>query len=314
MTLTHIDSLFFQGNNILLDTFSTLGSTLSFSLFLFSSAYIYGVKIQKGKEDTPKQLLERVLKIYLVYLLLAIVIQYTFTQELTLSSVASIATLTVVPEFTEFLIAFILFALLTKILFRPLQKLQSKPVILILIAVGIFLLSQYIYPYISQMEYPTTVRVVIENIVGYRAEHRFPLTFYFIVYITGILFSNKANTKLVVNTFLLSTLLIFLLRIFDISSWYRWPPSILFISYGISFISFMLLIKRVLPFKNKLFSTIFVNIGKYPLEQFFISTLLIFLLFLFIGGEKSLLETNVINISILTILVVYPLILHKEMV
>lgn len=311
MTITHVNSVYYRGDNPVLEMFTTLGSTVCFSIFLFCSAYISGIRIEQGKDDPLMKVLTRIFRIYIVYFVLAILIQYAQTRSLSIQTVVDISIFKLVPEFADFLIAFILFSFLAKIFFKPFQYLQQKPFLLLSISILLFVISQQIYPYISQMSFPTGIQILVENVIGYQQLHRFPITFYFIIFSLGIVLSKENSTTSIRYTFLISTLLVFLLRLFDISQWERWPPSILFLTYGISFISLTLLLTRMFDLKNKLL-TLFSNTGRYPLDQLFLSTLMIFLLFLVIGGEKTAFQTVILNISILLVLFLHPIVVHRK--
>lgn len=315
MTITHVNALLYTGNSPILDIFTTAGATLCFSIFLFCSAYIVGFRILNNIPLDIKNILKRVLEIYIVYIVLGLFITFVLKNTLTLSSVIDIVLLKYVPEFTEFLIAFIIFAFIPLLFYKQIKLLISKPLSFVLITSLIFLIGLVIYGYISKNSYPDILKIPLENIFGYKGLHRFPLTFYLPIYTFGILLSKYNSKKILILITTISILLFVTLRIFNLSSWYRWPPSTLFLLYGYIYIPLILLICRLIKrYISKGFLKIFTNMGKFPLEQFFLSTFFVFIArYLFLPSSNTLLSIT-INILILTLLSLHPIVFHRKMV
>lgn len=305
MTITHINAVFYTGNNPLLTFFTTLGATICFSIFLFTSSYAIGLGFSKDKAITLKKTMRRVFQIYLVYLVLAILIEFSLTTDLTISKILNITTLNYLPEFSEFLIAFITFALLSYIFQKQIKLLIKKPLLLLSISVIVYIIGNTLHAITSLHTYPDIVRIIFENLFGYKDLHRFPIFQYLPIYSLGLILStNKKYTKYILIT---TTILLISSLFLNLSGWYRWPPSMEFLSYGAIYLSSLLIINN----KYKLPS---ISIGQYPLEQFFISTLLIFSLRIFLPPSGSVYLTILINIIIISLLFAHPIVFHRKMV
>jgi len=315
MTITHVNALLYTGNNLILDIFTTAGATLCFSIFLFCSAYVIGVKIQNNESINLKNILKRALEIYLVYLILGVFITFVLTRSINIYNVIDIALLKNIPEFTEFLIAFIFFSFLPLLFYKQIKHLISKPLLCVLVTSLIFIIGLIVYGYISNKSFPDIVKIPLENIFGYKSLHRFPLTFYLPIYTFGILLSKYNSKKMLIFITIIAILLVFTLRIFNLSSWYRWPPSTLFLLYGFIYIPSILLMCRLIKkWLSKRFFKIFANMGRFPLEQFFLSTFLVFLSrYIFLPSSNELLSI-LINILILALLLLHPIVFHRKMV
>lgn len=315
MTITHVNALLYLGDNPILDIFTTAGATLCFSIFLFCSAYVTGLKIQKGGSFTIRDTLNRALEIYMVYVVLGIFVTFVINGSMNFDMINKIVLLNYIPEFTEFLIAFILFSFVPLLFSKQLKYLLNKPLILILVTILIYILGSVVYTQISKYTYPDATRILLENIFGYKSLHRFPLTYYLPIYSLGIFLSvyNKRNMLIAV---LISSLAFFsILHAFQLSHWYRWPPSTLFLLYGFIFIPLILLVYRQFEkFLSKGIIKIFTNIGMYPLEQFFLSTFFVFLAKAFLQPSNTEIISITVNFIILSLLTLHPIVFHRKMV
>lgn len=315
MTITHVNSVLYIGKNPVLDVFTTIGAAISFSIFLFSSAFISGIKIQKKETLSIKNTLKRVFEIYIVYLLLGILVSSVLEESFSLTKIVDIALLKYIPQFTEFLIAFIVFSFVSLIFQKQIRYLISKPFIFIFITIFIYMLGDLVYVVISKNTYPDFIRIIFENIFGYQSLHRFPFTYYLPLFTLGILLSKYKSNKVLIYTFLTSLFIFLILYIFKLSSWNRWPPSIMFLSYGFLYIPFVLFIYR--KFQKILFNkflAFFTRIGRYPLEQLFLSTFLLFVLRALIQPTTNEIVSILVNIFILITLLLYPIVFHRKMV
>ncbi len=315
MVITHVNALLYSGKNSILDIFTTAGVTLCFSTFLFCSAYIDGLKIEKGKDFNIKKVLKRIFNIYIVYVLCGIFVTLVFQEGITIDQILNIIILNYVPEFTEFLIAFILFSFLPLIFSKQIKQLLSKPLLLVFLTISIYFLGSLISSELSKYSLPNYIRILVENIFGYQNQHRFPIIPYLPIYSFGILLSKYKSNRILFKTLVISLLLFFLLYFFKLSHWYRWPPSVLFLFYSFAYIPLILLIFR--KFERTLSKSIFklfTNVGKYPLEQFALSTLLVFTAKAFIPSTGNEFVSILVNIIILGFLTAYPIVFYRKMV
>ncbi|MDY0096824.1 MAG: OpgC domain-containing protein [Candidatus Dojkabacteria bacterium] len=315
MTITHVNTLLYLGKNPILDIFTTAGVTLCFSIFLFSSAYLNGLKIQKDIKFKLKDTLNRVLEIYMVYVILGIFITFILDSGISFSKITDIVLLRNIPTFTEFLIAFIIFSFVPLIFSKQIKYLISKPFWLILITILIYILGSIVYTEISKYTYTDSIRILLENIFGYKSVHIFPLTYYLPIYSLGILISKYNSGKILTMVLISSITLFAVLLSFNLSHWYRWPPSPLFLLYTFIYIPVIILIyRRFINFLSKGIFKLFTNIGKYPLDQFFLSTLFVFLAVYFFKASINPLLSILVNLGIFSLLLLHPIVFRRKMV
>ncbi len=315
MTITHVNALLYLGKNPILDIFTTAGATLCFSIFLFSSAYVNGLKILKDGSFKLKETLNRVLEIYMVYVILGILVTFVLEDGITFDRINNIVLLNHIPAFTEFLIAFIIFSFVPLLFSKQIKYLMSKPLWLILITVLIYILGSIVYTQISKYTYPDPIRILLENIFGYKSVHIFPLTYYFPIYSFGIFLSKYKKDSMLVIILIFAITLFGVLLSLKLSSWYRWPPSPLFLLYAFIYIPLIMLIYR--RFKNILSKGIFrlfTNMGRYPLDQFFISTFFVFLAVFVLEPTINPFLSIFVNLGIFCLLLLHPIVFRRKMV
>ena len=315
MTITHVNALLYLGNNPILDFFTTAGATLCFSIFLFCSAYVTGLKIQKGSSFTIKDTLNRALEIYMVYVVLGIFVTFVLKGSIDFDIINNIVLLNYVPEFTEFLIAFVLFSFIPLFFSKQQKYLLNNPLILTIITLSIYILGTFVYTQISKYTYPEIVRIPLENIFGYQSLHRFPLTYYLPIYSLGIFLSMYRKRNMLIAVLISSFTLFIVLYSLKLSHWNRWPPSILFLLYGFIYIPLILLVYREFKkFFSKGIFKMFTNIGMYPLEQFFLSTFFVFVAKAFLNPSNTEILSIIVNFLILALLILHPIVFYRKMV
>jgi hypothetical protein len=315
MVITHINALFYTGDSFILDIFTTAGATLCFSIFLFCTGYTNGLKILEEKKFLLSKTLKRVLEIYVIYILCAVFVSLVLNEGITLKEILNISVFNYVPGFTEFLIAFILFSFLPLLFSKQIKYLLQRPLILISISLLVYFVGIWIYNWVSEKQLPDALRIIAENLFGYPGKNRFPLLPYFPIYSFGLILSKYKKNSILVKTILISSFLFTFLYIFKLSHWHRWPPSFLFLTYALIYIPVVLLLYRKFKkfFTKKPFN-LFTQTGKYPLEQFALSTLLIFILKAFIQPTGSEIVAVFLNILVLGILLIYPIVFRPKMV
>jgi len=315
MTITHVNALYYQGENEIMHFFTTIGATICFSIFLFCTSYIIGLKIKKGEEISKRKILDKSLKTYLVYILISVLVLITYYKQFSIKDLFSIIFIINPPEFAEFLISLSLFSLLTILLIKPLKKLIERPFLIIFFTILLLLLGNILYKVTTEMVFIAPIQILIENLWGYSNLHRFPILFYLPIYIFGILLAQYPFQKIKLLLSTVSILVILFLTVFNLSSWYRWPPSILFLTYGVGYISLIMYIsKRYFNnYRNNILKII-ARIGKYPLHQFVLSTILIFLPLLFVQPSNGVLTALTINFLVILTISLYPIVFRREMV
>lgn len=312
MTITHVNAVYYLGSNSIMNFFTTIGATVCFSVFLFCSAYIVGLRIKEGKEISNKNLLEKSFKLYLVYIVISLLVTLTYYKEFSLQKILEVILLINPPEFAEFLISLAIFTILTILLKKTLKKLQGKGIILILLAIFSFIIGNILYLITTDLSFTPTLQIFIENAWGYSNLHRFPILMYLPIYLFGILLSQYPSKMNLLISLQLSASLIVILNIFNLSNWHRWPPSVLFLTYGVGYISLVLYMFKRYP-DSRIFNSI-AQMGKYPLEQFLLSTSLIFLPLLLIQPNSNIYTALVLNFLVILSLALHPIVFHRKMV
>ena len=310
MTITHINAVYYTGFNPILDFLTTAGATICFSIFLFCSAYVTGISIQEGKVLNIEKTLIRSFKIYLTYILISFLIIISLNKALSVKNITGIILITNPPEFSEFLVSLALFSLLTILIYKPIQLLKGNLLPFVIFSIAIFITGILMYQVTTNIILVGWKQLLVENLFGYKDLHRFPIFFYFPIYTFGILLSYLKKENLLIYISLFFFILITVFNVFNLSSWHRWPPSILFLSYGFAYIPFILFMFK----ENILRINLLNRIGEVPLEQFILSTVLVFLPFIFIGQTESTSITVLINILALSILVLEPIVIHRNVV
>lgn len=294
MILAHTIN-FFGGRNQLLYILEHICVVVSFSAFLFASggssffAYL--------KMSDFSKIPGRIFKLIIIYYITATIVYLGTTSARSFAGIGEILIFKALPEYTEYIVAFILFSI-SILALKPLWNsfINKHPFVIGLILVLTYIIG-YSMSFINFHNYPGNLLYLIS---GHTDIYRFPILQYFPIFISGILYSkylyennNQLNLFWVILPLLIISIFLFPLKN---QSWdNRWPPSLIFINIGIIY-SIMIvifanrfrlnnLIERVIEFFAKRILSIFVLhiiilIGfSYFIDkqQAFISILLIYL-------------------------------------
>lgn len=274
MSFVHINSLIYTGKG-LLDTVTYLGATVCFSIFLFSIGYIQGKKITEGKELTWKNVLKSSLQVYIPYLILGFISTLIFKPDFVVLDILKMAIFAYLPNYVEFLVAFIFYYLFMKIVYKPLKRYIDNVYVLIMVAILSFGISLIL----SKINVTNPILLWLQtHLIGSKetAVHSFPLLSYMPVYISALLLSKYGNKLTYAYVFSSSFLILVLLEAFGARQWYRWPPSLPFILYGILFISLLMFLFEFVK-ESKLLEKVTL-MGRYPMLSLIYLTAVAFLL------------------------------------
>ena len=138
---------------------------------------------------------------------------------------------------------------------KPLQKHIIKPYLLIEISILLFIVGSIL----STFELSNSVLIWLQkHLVGSQnGTHVFPILQYMPIYVMGILFAKYRSKIVYFWVFSLSFLLLVILMALGAPGWYRWPPSLNFLLYGVIFISLLMFAfqfvkrNRIIDFFNK---------------------------------------------------------------
>lgn len=233
MSFVHVNSLLFVKPFGVLDDLTFIGSTVCFVTFLLAFSFLQGKKLLAGKIDSWRKIFTKISLLYLWYIVLGIFSTLLHNGDITLPQVIEIVLLRNLPLYVEFLIAFIWFTIFIKIFGKTIIKLFNYPYILFIFSLVIYTLGMFLF----NIEVNSNLLVWLKmHLVGNLDTHVFPVFQYMPVYILGILMAKHGNRKKYLGFAILCVCILIVLSVFNLSVWYRWPPSILYLVEGILFV------------------------------------------------------------------------------
>ncbi|MBT3817458.1 MAG: DUF1624 domain-containing protein [Candidatus Magasanikbacteria bacterium] len=312
MLITHINAVFLKDYNLFLDKLTWFGATICFSTFLFCFAFIYGLKISKHTLNKKRQI-KRALQILVIYYISAFFAAFFLYGHLRPDEIFDIVILKHIPLYTEFILAFVFYIILVILIEKPLKKAIKYPIPLLLFSIGIYLLSSLLYT----IETSPQLLITLKNLfVGHEAHHTFGVLSYFPIFILGFLSGaikkKKYKKKFLISLFAISTISLIFLRVTGLSVWYRWPPSTLFLLYGISYAFFIGIsysyIKKI-TYLNKYF----IHLGKNALHIFLLNIIVI-LGFSFLVDYEKYPTQRLLFIHLVFLIIISAIVISYEKV
>lgn len=309
MIITHVIALLYdhKSQNPLIENIGLIGGTASFSAFLFISgisAYFSYLRFSEQQDIELKRksakLFGRSLKILLVYYVLSFASLFALTSVFSfppstswIETISKTTFFLILPEFAEFLITLVFFAI-TLAPFRKIYKfLLSNAFLGIILAVAVYSVGGIIYRIDLSNDSANTIKALF---VGHEGLHTFPILLYFPVYLFGLYFGqflyNTTSRRKVFRVVLLWTVFFmsFTIQSFFASKYIdsslfeisaneggRFPPGLGFLSFSLSitfggFLALLILRKAMPPFIKALFHFM----GTNALDLFFFHTILLF--------------------------------------
>lgn len=239
MSFVHVNSLLFVEPFGILDDLTFIGSTVCFVAFLFSFSFLQGKKLLAGKTDSWRRIFKKIFQLYICYLLLGALSILLHNEGITLSQIIEIGLLKSLPLYVEFLIAFVWLTIFIKIFGKAIIKLFKYPYILFIFSLVIYALGVFLY----NIELHGALLIWFKmHLVGNLDTHIFPLFQYMPVYVLGILMAKYGSQKKYLGFSILFVCILIILTVFNLSVWYRWPPSILYLIEGMLFVFIFLYI------------------------------------------------------------------------
>lgn len=290
MVITHTNALFynFDGHGWL-GFFTWLGATVCFTTFLFCSGSVYGMKFKdKNHVITFRKLWQRLTYIITGYYVTAFAVVILGNQAIpSFDEIIKVLFFIEVPIFTEFILAFALADILIFILQRILHRSLVKPYLLLIITILISLFAWVLYNIDFKIEILNAYKSLL---VGHEGLHRFGILTYFPVLAVGLLWGYW-NSKLRERSIVLVAVLAALAAFIIFSEQYlgfrqdRWPPSVLFLSYGMAYIAlFLLLVPYIL--KLKPLSNALKFLSNYTFEYYQLHVIVMYTLSIVVNGAK----------------------------
>ncbi len=310
MIITHTNGLFYIGTSGIFEWFTWWGASICFTTFLFVSACTTGIKIGSGgidKKKIGKRLLDLLITYYITAFLL-LMLKNSLNEAL--SAIPELLIFKNIPEFTEFIIAFILFSGLILIIPVNVAKKAIDIRFVLPFSFLIYLLAVFWFNLPNEVTVLSTIKALL---VGDPELHTFGLLTYFPVYAIGLWWGGrvakqKSSVKLAFRSFLL------ILGVFTISSilkleiWQRWPPTILFLSYGLWF-SFLIIAVSKYLLKANFITKIVTFMGRNALNYYMIHIVILYLIDK-VTGELKFTEISTILIFLIVMMLTTSLILQ----
>jgi predicted deacetylase len=293
MFFTHAIAFMYAGKNPALTFIRNWGDIVTFVAFFFlSGASIYlSISRSEGKYTWGK-VLSRILTFLFSYYTLAIIANwqnFTSGNINILEKLVKIFVLIDIPYYTEFLIAFILFTILTKIFYKQLLALLKRPLLLLGLGITLYLVGEALFRLNPIGGSASEIGALI---YGNSQILRYPILQYALVYILGMLYGrvisdNYETWKEMKSELLVAAIVIFAAGL-DIAllgnneAWRRWPPSIAFMTTGLIWVMMLLLVGTVKinskpNIISRLFEIIVRFLGKNLLQLFWLQTAMLFL-------------------------------------
>jgi hypothetical protein len=328
MIITHAIAFFHVGENQLINTLGLVGGTISFIMFLFvsgASTYLSYIRYNSAS-DAAKisrrrgKILSRTLTLLGWYYIVAFVASiplYSIPPNLGwIENISRTVLFIDMPEFTEFIVPFLILGLSVIPLRRFYKFIVEKPLLAIIIGLLVYALGSVLFH--------AEVSGVLVNLksvfVGEQEWHRFPVLQYFIVYLFGICWgrflSRYSEMAVRLRTTLLATIATGVLAVLGVISLHytqfdwldalnRWPPSLVFILFGLfgGYITFLVLqLTRNLDLLG-IGKTMVQYMGVNAFDYFIFHTILLFL-YKYVTGDKH--TDSVILLAIMfTLLLVF---------
>lgn len=327
MIITHAVAFFYNGGDPLVINIGVIGGIISFTMFLFISgaaSYIGYVRYDSKTEGETlnrrrRQIITRSIGLLIGYYLIATIASiptYSFPPNITwIENIARTVFLNNVPEFTEFILAFVIFGLIVVPLRRFYKFSLRFPPFLIAVAIGVYLLGQVLSPLVL-----TDTALFIKSLfVGNNDWHRFPIFQYFIVYAIGMIWGkfliNHPGYQLRIRINFLATAAFTALTVAGLISFsylnipildplQRFTPSLTFIAIGLAITySIFLGINVTNHFKFLGFGQVFIHyLGSKAFNLFIFHTILLYV-YKYLSGDRRIDSTIIFFVMFIVVLV-----------
>jgi peptidoglycan/LPS O-acetylase OafA/YrhL len=302
MVIAHVNAVFYRQPGTILDTFTWWGVTICFSVFLFVSASVFGLKAAKKKMSVERTLFRSATLLLVYYAMAAFLTAIDTSTGLSVGTLADIVIFKHIPEYTEFLIPFIMYPVFLLPLRSFLPQAKKQTLSVLIGSLGIYFISIGLYLADWGGEYANIVKGLL---VGDGDLHRFGILSYLPVFATGFLWGTmigepaEKKAEVARNSFFAGIFIFILLTAGNLSVWDRYPPSLIFLLYGITF-SFGGILAYPFIKKFKLVHTSLVFLGQNALA-FYVYHILFLLTLSRITKEIPLPELSTIILYIVTL-------------
>ena len=255
-----------------------LGNFICFALFLFCSGAANFIQT-KAKGASLKRSLKRIGWIYFAYLIVSI-IGVLDSGSFDVFKFLSFAVFYNMPAYSEFLIAFMFFEFLYFILYKPLNKLGTNIIFLLLTTSITFFIANFL----KDFDYGA-LNPITSLIWGRENYESFPFMQYLLFFLLGIFYAETfalqdekiKKIELIISLTISGTL--FLLANTFIQEAFRWPPNLAFRFGNISLLLFFILIFLIFEkffIKLSFIKNMIHSVNRYTLHIFYFHIVVLF--------------------------------------
>lgn len=268
MVAAHVIFFTHNGTNPLLNNIQRLANTIVLTIFVFVSGAVTSKILDKYGHIGLYHRIVRFFRvagvIYFAYIVTATVALLTanpaIEQRLLLSKLIGAAILVHPPNFTEYMPLFILFPLVGIGLNRFYRLIRGRTLIMMMSAVGFYAIGLFLYP----LTLPSPWNEIKILLAGGTGLLRFPLLFYFPVYLVGLWWEFRMETgseraiqrshivvlSLAALAAIIGTVITWQYDIPVLSPGVRWPPSIGYLATGVAVSSLLAFLLHALPIES----------------------------------------------------------------
>lgn len=294
MSFVHVNIFFLSRQDLVLDNITKWGAIACFSTFLLISGILGGMALKKGKKPSWSKTLKRALFLYISYAIIALLSWYVNKGTLSIVDIGNILIFRELPLLSEYLIPFLLLSFLFQLGYKPLLKISKSWLLISLFSVGIFLLGQLLYS-LNFLD-----AFWLKGLfVGSGDYHYFPLFQYLPVYLLGVFLGRNSKVRYYIFTFFTVLLAYIVLKVTNISSWNRFPPSSYFLIESLLLPTLLLALLKVFNWVVK-FKPIEI-FAKDSLLSLIVLTLITLFLTIFLPSSVSITLVWLLNVGVLAL-------------
>ena len=276
MILTHVNAFFYSGRLPGLNFWTWWGATICFVTFVFAYGLGYGTRLTQGPLDR-KNTLKRLFTLLAGYFAVAAPVYLIwFGNPPTLAGLVKVFLIQEIPAFTEFMLAFFFFGILLILFEKWITAALRRIWVLPVVGLVSYIAAVIIYSVPVNNYYLANLKGLFFGNLDW---NRWGVLSYFIIFSFGLtlgyhLLKSNRRRAWQFGLFAVSSAIVFLLSQTGFYS-ERWPPSVLYLAWGLAYsLGTLVAWDVVLPRARRIVAPI-VRIGHFALDYFIIHTLMV---------------------------------------
>ena len=268
-----------SGDSTIWNFLRSWGDAVCYITFLFVFGITMYINGSRDDSNDNRRGLKRIINLGFIYYLSASVsLLPEIGHGLNLEKIVKTLLLINVPGFTEFLIPFFLYLIIFEVFRKYLTVKKIASIKALIVSLAIYIFGVFLFQWLGAISLPFDLHAYPAMIWGHQRLLRFPLLQYLPVLVLGAYIGRRicendrpikecpaiGKSFVVISVFTLllwSTEILWSLSYFN--EYLRWPPSVLFIGFGLSFALFSLLLFGAVQMKH--ISVFFQTLGKNSL-------------------------------------------------